>query len=429
MDIDVTKLQPQSIAISRIERCPHCGAILGLHQRSPFKMKEENDVRYDVLSNDYLVGGYVFSYRCRQCKAVIHKTYAMSNTKLRKKYKRYKQYEGSSFSWDWGTTYYYSKQTMVKRKMKYDLALYEAVMEIPTANGMDTYKFDIENDCWFYDGLYTEGLPFENTRPRPKYAYRKLQIFAFLFAFLLVYGVANFSHHEVVYPAEVNTKYTGHNRGGSWEYKYEFSIDKPGIVTPEEDTLGIGLSARNGLYLMKADGTKDVIHQKWIDNSPKSIYLEKGKYIVLTTPGDALDYSRKGYWVRIGYEPASVSKPEKNLQVGKVYKDKLSSAEDVNVYKFKTVPKATLIFQTNKPASRYTGKTTLFDNHSKSTENKDSLFEIVIENEEGEVVDTIDDISSNYEIFVSPEKEQTYTIKVSAVNYSPDEYTFFIITE
>lgn len=427
MSIDVTKLHPQSIAIPRVERCPHCGAILGVHQKSPFIIKTENDARFDIFDNDLLMGGYAFSYRCHKCQAVVHKTYAMSNTKLRKRYKKYKQYEGSSFDWDFGTTYYYSKQTKVKRKVKYDLALYEAIMEIPTVNGMDTYQFDKEYNCWFYDGLYTEGLPFENTRPRPKYAYRKRQIMALILVLAALYGIKNFTHHEIIYPANLNTIYTDKNKGGGWEHKYEFTLDEPGILTPEDDTLG-GIASRDNVYIFNADDNKTIVHDKWANNSAESIYLEKGKYIALVTPGDAIDYSRKGYSIELKFEAQKAIKPGRMLQLGQVYKDRLSSADDTKTYQIKAAPNAKLIFQTNKPVGKYTGKISLIDNRSKRTLNEKNLFSVVVEDEDGQVISSTE-VTSNSEISVSSDKDVTYTIKVSAIDFSPDTYTFYTSAE
>ena len=170
------------------------------------------------------------------------------------------------------------------------------------------------------------------------------------------------------------------------------------------------------------------MHDKWANNSAESIYLEKGKYIALVTPGDAIDYSRKGYSIELKFEAQKANKPGRMLQLGQVYKDRLSSADDTKTYQIKAAPNAKLIFQTNKPVGKYTGKISLIDNRSKRTLNEKNLFSVVVENEDGQVISSTE-VASNSEISVSSDKDVTYTIKVSAIDFSPDTYTFYTSAE
>ena len=179
------------------------------------------------------------------------------------------------------------------------------------------------------------------------------------------------------------------------------------------------------MYIFKADDKKNTVYD-W--TGPNSVYLEKGDYIALITPGCILDYAPCGYSFRLNFTAKEAHAPAGTLQLEEVYKDKLSSANDTKTYKFKGQPNATLIFQTNKPTGEYTGKTSLTDNLSKLIENEKAVLKVVVERENsGSSTDY--EVKSNAEIGVSSSDEEMITITVSALDEDLEEYTFFITTD
>ena len=307
--------------------------------------------------------------------------------------------------------------------------MYRELKKIPTT--LHPYVEAIQKQC---EETLEKLLPeFKEKRKKDKQMRETLRkIFKatkilFIIAVIVCLGVRiklNFVRSSYIQQASVNTEYTGHNKGGSCEHKYEFTLDESGILKPKDDILG-GIASRDNVYIFKSGDEKNAIYD-W--TGPDSVYLEKGKYVALITPGDAIDYSRIAkYSLNLNFEAKKTHAPNSNIQIGQVYKDKLSSKDDVNTYQIKSSPNTKLIFQTNKPTGEYTGKISLFNNHSKSTLNEKKLFNVVVENGNGEVISSID-VSSISEINISSDKTEYYKIKVSAVDYCSDQYTFYTTT-
>ena len=307
--------------------------------------------------------------------------------------------------------------------------MYRELKEIPTT--FNPYVEAIQKQC---EETLEKLLPeFKEKRKKDKQRRETLRkIFKaakvlFIIAAVVGLGIRtklNFARSSYTQQANVNTEYTGRNKGGSCEYKYEFTLDESGILKPQNDILG-GIASKDDVYIFKLGDEKNTIYD-W--TGPDSVYLEKGKYIALITPGDAIDYSRIAkYSLNLNFEEKKAYTPNSTLQIGQVYKDKLSSKDDVNTYKIKSAPNTKLIFQTNKPTGEYTGKVSFFDNYSKIIFNEKKLFNVVIENENGEAINSID-VASVSEIDIASDKYEYYNIKVSAVDYCSDQYTFYTTT-
>lgn len=296
----------------------------------------------------------------------------------------------------------------------------------------DINFFLIEENYRKVDAAFAVALANEhikNVQEQIQKKRRKKRIIAISIACIICFAALwNGIPRSSLKQAELNTEYKGSNSGAKDANKYEFTLEESGIITPEDDTRGLligKLASRDNVYIFKADDKKNTVYD-W--TGPNSVYLEKGDYIALITPGGILDYAPCGYSFRLNFTAKEAHAPAGTLQLEEVYKDKLSSANDTKTYKFKGQPNATLIFQTNKPTGEYTGKTSLTDNLSKLIENEKAVLKVVVERENsGSSTDY--EVKSNAEIGVSSSDEEMITITVSALDEDLEEYTFFITTD
>lgn len=291
-----------------------------------------------------------------------------------------------------------------------------------------------------YEALVEELLPAfrekhkqdKEARARRLKIYRWVKVASVVLVVVAIAGmfINDFTISEQTFPAVVNTEYQGRNKGASDDHRYKFTLDKPGVLNPIPDTVKNTIWSKNNVYIFRADDNKSVVYDKWAKGSADSVYLDKGDYVAVITPGGVIDYSRLGYSLVLDFHPLKKYAPEKTIEADKAYDDKLTSAEDVNTYQVTTTSSMVLTFQTNQPVGEYTGKASFFDSGSKCSYNEQLAFRITVENEEGEEIDSVEVALSNCEIRLpSPaegETSRTSTIKVSAINYSPETYTFFV---
>lgn len=291
-----------------------------------------------------------------------------------------------------------------------------------------------------YEALIEELLPAfrekhkqdKEARARRLKIYRWVKVASVVFVIAAIAGmlINAFTISEQIFPAVVNTEYQGRNKGASNDHEYEFTLDEPGVLNPIPDTAKNTIWSKNNVYIFRADDDKSIVYDKWAKGSADSVYLDKGSYVAVITPSSVIDYSRLGYSLVLDFHPLKKYTPGKIVETDKAYDDKLTSAEDVNIYQITTTSSTVLTFQTNQPVGEYTGKASFFDSRSKCEYNEQSAFQITVENEEGEELDSVEVALSNCEIRLpSPTEEEnsrTVTIKVSAINYSPETYTFFV---